>query len=485
MSVSPEPFVTFDAAALSALAPMLALSAGVLLLLGACALRLPRWIGTAAVLLSLGLSFGLEYGLLVGREQPGLVLGGTLVADRATAAWGLIFIAGAALAWLFSRDYYVEDRPFVDEHDALVLTTPVGMMLMAGAQDLIVFFVGLELLSIPLYALAAFRRSRPRSVEAGLKYFLVGAFAAAFFLYGAALVYAGTGSVSLVELRTVGIDTPLALAGVGLIAAGLFFKVSVFPFHLWVPDVYQGSPTPITGLMATGTKAASLAFLLNAAFLLPRGAAEVVAWIALATMAAGNLGALVQEDVKRMLAYSGIAHAGTVLLVVAGIQAGDPEPGAALEAALFYMAAYLFTAAGAFGLLALLERSGERFTTLDSLRGLAKTRPVVSAALSLFLLSLGGMPATGGFLGKYLVFSVAVRAQMVPVAVIAALLSVVALGYYLRVIVAMYMQPAPEGEEPSHPEPPFSALPATAAAGVCALFVVLMGIAPGWFLARM
>jgi NADH-quinone oxidoreductase subunit N len=259
----------------------------------------------------------------------------------------------------------------------------------------------------------------------------------------------------------------------------------VFPFHLWVPDVYQGSPTPIAGLMATGTKAAALAFVLNATFLLPREAAGLIAVIALLTMAAGNLGALVQDDVKRMLAYSGVAHAGTVLLVVAGAQAGDPQPGGAIEAALFYMAAYLFTAAGAFGLLALLERGGERFTSIQSIQGLARTRPVIAACLTLFLLSLGGIPATGGFLGKYLVFSVAVRADMIAIAVIGVLLSVVALGYYLRVIVAMYMQSVSEGLEPSHPEPPFGALPATCAAGLCALLVVLMGVLPGWFLDHM
>ena len=475
----------FDAAGLWAISPMLSLAAGVLLLLLVGVLPLPRWSASAVVALSLGLALGLQYGLLGASEQPGLVLDGTLIANRTTAMWGLIFVAGAGLTWLVSRDYYVQDRPFLTEHDALVLTTPIGMMLMAGAQDLIVFFIGLELLSIPLYALAAFRRSRVRSVEAGLKYFLLGAFAAAFFLYGSALIYTGTGTVSLVELRQTGIDSPLAMAGVGLLVAGLLFKLSVFPFHLWVPDVYQGSPTPITGLMATGTKAAALAFLLNTTFLLPAGAANVVAVVALLTMAAGNLGALVQDDVKRMLAYSGIAHAGTALLVIAGASAGDPEPGAALEAALFYMAAYLFTAAGAFGLLALLERGGERFTTLQSLQGLARTRPVAAAGLTLFLLSLGGIPATGGFLGKYLVFSVAVRADLIAIAVIGILLSVVALGYYLRVIVAMYMQPVSEGLEPAHPEPPFSALPATFGAGLCALFVVLMGVLPGWFLERM
>jgi len=473
----------FDAAGLAAVAPMLALSAGVLALLVTGILPLPKPARAAIVVGSLALAALIELRLLV--APAGLVLDDTLASTPATAIWGMLFVCGTGLAWLFSRDYYEEDRPFVTEHDALMLTTPIGMMLMAGAQDLIVFFIGLELLSIPLYALAAFRRNRARSVEAGLKYFLLGAFAAAFFLYGAALLYTDTGTLSLVKLRETGVGSPLALAGVALLVSSVFFKISVFPFHLWVPDVYEGSPTPVTALMATGTKAAAFAFLLNTAFLLPGSAAMAVALIALLTMAAGNLGALVQTDVKRMLAYSGIAHAGTLLLVVAGSLAGDPRPGGALQAALFYMGAYVFTAAGAFGLIALLERGGERFTSLDSIRGLARSRPWVAAALALFMLSLGGIPATGGFLGKYLVFYTAVRADLVSVAVIGILLSVVALGYYLRVIVAMYMQPVSEGLEPSRPEPAGTAVPATVAAAVCAFFVLAMGVLPGWFLDRM
>jgi NADH-quinone oxidoreductase subunit N len=471
---------TFDAAGLAAISPMLALAAGVLALLVVGILPVPPLARDTVTGATLGLALLLQLGQL--RSPAGLVLDDTFLSSSTSAVWGLIFILGTALTWLFSRGYYREDLPFVGEHDALVLTTPVGMMLMAGAQDLIVFFIGLELLSIPLYALAAFRRNRVRSVEAGLKYFLLGAFAAAFFLYGSALIYTGTGTVSLIELRESGVATPLAMAGVALLAASVFFKISVFPFHLWVPDVYEGSPTPVTGLMATGTKAAGFAFLLNASFLLPASAATGVALIALLTMAAGNLGALVQTDVKRMLAYSGVAHAGTLLLAVAGSLAGDPEPGGAVQAALFYMAAYVFTAAGAFGLIALLERGGDRFTNLESIRGLARSRPWVAAALTLFMLSLGGIPATGGFLGKYLVFYVAVRADLIAVAVVGVLLSVVALGYYLRVIVAMYMQPLGEGLEPSRQEP---ALPATLAAALCAFFVLAMGVLPGWFLDRM
>ncbi|MBM4063498.1 MAG: NADH-quinone oxidoreductase subunit N, partial [Planctomycetes bacterium] len=348
--------------------------------------------------------------------------------------------------------------------------------------------VGLELLSVPLYALAAFRRNRPKSVEAGLKYFLLGAFAAAFFLYGAALLYAVTGSLSLDVFadpaqRAVILAKPMALVGVALLASSLFFKLSVFPFHLWVPDVYEGSPTPVTALMATGTKAAAFAFLVNAAVALPPSTATSLGVIALLTMAAGNLGALVQDDVKRMLAYSGIAHAGTVLLAVAGGLTGDPASGGAIEAGLFYMAAYVATAGGAFGLLAMLEGEGDHMTSIGSLRGLAARRPYVAAALTLFLLSLGGIPATGGFLGKYLVFSVAVRADMVAIAVIGILLSVVALGYYLRVVVAMYMQPAAQG--PAAPQPAPVTLPATFASALCAALVVVMGVLPGWFLSHM
>jgi NADH-quinone oxidoreductase subunit N len=464
----------FDDRAIEAVRPLLALSAGLIVLLvsglfaGLRTLRGPIVVAT--------LVFG---GWLTASNfatQPGLVLDGTYSADRAASAWGLLFVAATLLSWLFSHHYYADDeKPFQLEHDVLMLTTPIGMMLMAGAQNLIVFFVGLEILSIPLYALAAFRRSRARSVEAGLKYFLLGAFAAAFFLYGSSLIYAATGTVQLAEIRAIGIHGALAYAGVALMMASVFFKISVFPFHLWVPDVYQGSPTPVTALMATGTKAAAFAFLLNTMFMLPQSAAPLVAVIALVTMALGNLGALAQTDVKRMLAYSGIAHAGTVLLVVASTLGGDPESSGALHAALFYMGAYVFTAAGAFGLIALLERDGERFTSLESLSGLIHRRPVIASALLLFMLSLGGMPLTGGFLGKWLVFSGLVRAGMIWPAVIGALLSVVALAYYLRLVVVMWMKPASERDTATPIVHGATATPATIAAIVCAAFVLVMG----------
>ncbi|MEO6709775.1 MAG: NADH-quinone oxidoreductase subunit N, partial [Planctomycetota bacterium] len=414
------------------------------------------------------------------RHPIGTVLVNTYVADRVSALWGILFVAATLLAWLFSVHYYRDDRPFQGEHDFLMLVTPLGMILMAGAQDLIVFFVGLEVLSIPLYALAAFRRNNARSIEAGLKYFLLGAFAAAFFLYGAGLIYMASGSVTFADLRGAATSSPVFVAGVGLVMASVFFKVSVFPFHLWVPDVYEGSPTPVTALMATGTKAAAFAFLLNAAFLIPASQAALIVAIAVITMAIGNLGALVQSDVKRMLAYSGIAHAGTILLVVAGYVQGTLLREAAVDAAMFYLGAYVFTAAGAFGLLATLERDGEDVTTFESLKGLAHRRPLVAAAMSLFMLSLGGIPLTGGFLGKWFVFGVSYRAGFVAATVIGALISVVGMAYYLRVIVAMYMQAETKPAAAAHGQA--SALPMALATAVCVAFVIAMGVAPGYFL---
>jgi NADH-quinone oxidoreductase subunit N len=466
----------WDAKAALATAPMLTLTVGIVLLL---MIEILPSLVKARPFIFVGTIVGAAWSLIaISRDDPGYVLDETFLADQTFANWGLIFLFSTLLAWTFAQRYYRtarEGRAFIGEHDILMLTTPIGMMLMAGAQDFIVFFVGLELLSIPLYCLASFRRARNDSVEAGLKYFVLGAFAAATFLFGAALIYVDTGTVSIADLRLAGPQTTLGIAGVALVAASLFFKVSVFPFHLWVPDVYQGSPTPVTVLMATGTKAAGFAVLLNIAFLIPESAQMIVGIIAVITMAVGNLGALVQDDLKRMLAYSGVAHAGTMLLLVA---AQSVSPTDAMSAGLYYMAAYVFTAGGAFGLISWLESDGEHFTKISSLRGLARRRPRVAAALALFMLSLGGIPATGGFLGKWFVFSIAVRADMIGLAIIGILFSVVALGYYLRVVVAIYMEAEPEGQAP----PMTPRLSAAIATGICVAMVLLLGLLPGLFI---
>ncbi len=466
----------FNAEAASAVSPLMAITAGILLLLvsdmfeSLVRFRKPVFLGALALAAACEISHF--------SSAPGLVLSNSFVADNATAMWGMLFIASTAIAWSFGQSYYSHERRFLAEHDVLMLTSTLGMMMMAGAQDLIVFFVGLELLSVPLYALAGFRRTRDDSVEAGLKYFVLGAFGSALFLYGAALLYSGTGHISFIELKETAATSPLALAGVGLIVASILFKISVFPFHMWVPDVYQGSATPVTTFMATSTKAAAFAFLLNAAFLLPESAARILSVIAVLTMVVGNLAALMQTNLKRLLAYSSIAHAGTMLLAIAGSLAGDPEPDGALRAILFYMAAYVFTTGGAFGLISMLEADGERFTEVESIKGLAKKRPGVAAALLVFMLSLGGIPFTAGFLGKWFVFSVAVRAGLVIPAILGVITSVVALGYYLRIVIAMYMEDEPKSQPASVARPLGALIPA----GVCVLMVLVLGVLPGWFL---
>jgi NADH-quinone oxidoreductase subunit N len=472
----------FDAlstpAARMALAPMLAIGIGVLLYLACEIIERLRPARGLVFVGSLAAAAFAEVRILSGERVPGIVFDGTFQADRATALWGMIFIVATLFAWITSHGYYRENRPFKPEHDALMLATPVGMMLMVGARDLVVFFIGLELLSIPLYALCAFRRMRQDSVEAGIKYFLLGSFSSALFLYGAALLYAATGTFSLGALAQADLSTPLALCGLALMTASMLFKVSAFPFHLWTPDVYQGSPTPVTALMSTGTKAAAFGFLIvQLTPILPSSGRGTMAVLALLTMLLGNLGALVQSNLKRMLAYSSVAHAGTLLLLVAAGM-GNIDSNGALVAALYYLGGYLFTAMGAFGLLALLESDGEHFTDLDSLRGLSRSRPVVAALLALFMLSLGGIPATAGFLGKWFVFTALVRADMIGVAIIGALLSTVALGYYLRVIVVLYMQAPPEGLEP----PRTRRLSADLVALTCGLFVLAMGLFPSLFL---
>ncbi len=461
---------------LVAAGPMIALAVGALLLLVADIARPLRAMRPLFFLAGIGVSAALLFGQF--SNEPGLVLEGTLLANRTTALWGIVFLLSTLLAWIYSLGYYRgEESKLSGEHDFLMLVTPIGMMLMVGAQDLLIFFLGLELLSIPLYALAAFQRGRSASIEAGIKYFLLGTFATGLLLYGTSLLYVGEGTLSIAELTRMPPTSAISLFGVALIASSVFFKVSVFPFHLWVPDVYQGAPTPVTALMATGTKAAAFGFLISAALLLPAQSATLVAVIALLTILVGNLGALMQEDLKRMLAYSGVAHAGTLLLVVGGLLASDsPDATAnATNAALFYMGAYVFGATGAFGILALLENDGARFTRLASLRGLARSRPGAAAALALFMLSLGGIPATGGFFGKWFVFSILIEADMIGIAIAGALLSVVALAYYLRVIIALYMQPAPEGELPPRTVRPLSAGVATL---VCVAGTLLMGIMP-------
>ena len=358
-----------------------------------------------------------------------------------------IFLGAAALTVLFSFRYLEREQLLAPEYYPLLLFAVLGMMLMGGGEDLMVIFLGLELMSISVYVLAGFNRRSPRAAEAALKYFLLGAFASAFLLYGIALMYGATGTTNLtligVQVTTLGVGhLPLLLIGVGLLLVGFGFKVAAVPFHMWAPDVYDGAPTPITGFMATGVKAAAFAALFRVvieALGATGGWPVIVAGLAVATMIGGNLIALAQRSVKRMLAYSSVAHAGYLLVAVVSGGTGS-------AAFLFYLVAYGITTIAAFALLAAKGKGGESDVRVDDLSGLSTSRPWLALALTIAMLSLLGFPGTAGFMGKWYILVAAVGAGHTTLAIILVLTSVVSAGYYLPLVMAMYMKPAPHAE---------------------------------------
>jgi NADH-quinone oxidoreductase subunit N len=356
-----------------------------------------------------------------------------------------LLLGTAALTVLVSQAYLEREHLLAPEYYVLLLFATLGMMLMAGGADLIVVFLGLELMSLCVYVLAGINRHSAPSAEAALKYFLLGAFASGFLLYGIALVYGATGTTNLtligVQVRTLDVaSSPMLLIGLGLLLVGFGFKVAAVPFHMWAPDVYDGSPTPVTGYMATAVKAAAFAALfrvLAEAFPAVPVWQHVVWWLAVVTMVVGNLTALAQRTVKRMLAYSSIAHAGYLLVAVAA----GPDGGAA--SFLFYLVAYTLMTLAAFALLAAKGRDGERDVLIDDLAGLGAERPWLALALAVCMLSLLGFPGTAGFIGKWYILVAATTARQSGLAAVLVLTSVVSAGYYLPVIMAMYMKPEP------------------------------------------
>jgi NADH-quinone oxidoreductase subunit N len=364
-------------------------------------------------------------------------------------ATAVVFLLGALGAVLLAVGYLGRERILVPEFYPLVLFATVGMLLMGGAADLIVVFLGLELMSISVYVLAGIRRRSAASAEAALKYFLLGAFASGFLLYGIALVYGATGSTNLYTIALQLMDSqvvgrPMLGFGIALLLVGFGFKVSAAPFHMWAPDVYDGAPTPVTAFMAAAVKAAGFAALVRIA-MIAFGEASVawqttIWWLAVLTMLVGNLVALAQRRLKRMLAYSSIAHAGYLLVAVA---AASPAGGSAF---VFYALAYTAMTVGAFAVLAAVGRDGESDLLIDDLDGLAARRPWVAFVMTVFMLSLLGFPATAGFIGKWLILSAAVDAGQTSLAILLVLASVLSAGYYLPVVMAMYMKPAQDDE---------------------------------------
>ncbi|MDQ1374270.1 MAG: NADH-quinone oxidoreductase subunit [Actinomycetota bacterium] len=382
-------------------------------------------------------------------------------------------VLGALLAESYVRR---EDLP-APEFFVLLLLSASGGMLMASANDLIVLFLGLEILSIALYVLAGYHARREASREAAMKYFVLGAFSSAIFLYGIALTYGATGTTNLGEIAVFLSNNVLShngvlLAGMGLMLVGLGFKVAAVPFHTWTPDVYQGSPSPVTGFMAAAAKAAGFAGLLRVFFSglssLQLDWRPVVFVMAVLTLAVGSVLALVQTDVKRMLAYSSISHAGYVLV---GLQAASKK---GIAGSLFYLLAYTFMVLGSFAVVTLVGRRGDAHHSLDDYRGLAARRPGLALVFTVFLMAQAGVPFTSGFLAKFYVIAAAVDRHSYALAIVAMLGAAVAAFFYLRIVILMY-GPAAEGEEPAA-----IAIPRTAGAAlaICLAFTVVVGLLP-------
>ncbi|HDY67266.1 MAG TPA: NADH-quinone oxidoreductase subunit N [Candidatus Scalindua sp.] len=368
----------------------------------------------------------------------------TFVVDNYSVFFNFIFLVSTAIVILMSVSYIKQEGINYGEYYTLILFATMGMMLMAGGSDLITIFLGLEIMSISLYVLAGFRRNRLDSNEASLKYFLLGAFATGFLLYGIAMLYGATGTTNIKEIAAFlannpALSNPMIIMGSSLLIIGFGFKIACVPFHKWTPDVYEGAPTAITAFLSAGPKAAAFAvffrvFLVSLPALEPKW--SMILWVlAVLTMTVGNVVAIAQTNIKRMLAYSSIAHAGYALIaIVAANSLGTASM-------LFYMLAYIFMNLGAFAVVIVLGRKGEENLMIEDYNGLGYKHPLLAITMSIFMFSLAGIPPLAGFVGKFYIFSAAIKSGYVVLAVIGVLNSVIAVYYYLRVTVAMYMKP--------------------------------------------
>jgi NADH-quinone oxidoreductase subunit N len=416
--------------------------------------------------------------------QAGPAFGGMLMVDGFATFFRVLLMVVGILTVLPSYGFLARQDAETGEFHALLLFSIAGQSLMVAANELIVVFIGLEISSIASYVLAGYLRDDKRANESSLKYFLLGSFATAFFLYGVAVIYGCTGTINLTAVRAAltGQDAPSTLF-VGLAAAlmfvGLAFKVSAAPFQIWAPDVYQGAPTPVAAFLSAGPKAAAFAVFLRifmSAFEPIAHGWEPLVWgSALLSMIIGNFAALLQTDIKRMLAYSSVAHAGYVMVA---LTAAPTTPDGGVAAAMFYLAAYALMNIGAFAAVSHISGRGERSTAIDDLAGLGQRQPMMAAMLTIFLLSLIGVPLTGGFFGKFYIFRAALESHLVWLTVIGLLTSAVAAFYYLRVLVVMYMHEP--GEAALKVEPPSAAL--RAALILPAIGTLFLGIFPNWVL---
>jgi NADH-quinone oxidoreductase subunit N len=487
---------------LNAALPAITLGLGAMILL-LVDLFLPedrkRW---TPILALCGISASLIMTLFTYNPERSDAFAGLFVGDAFTNFLNIVTLIAAFLTVVISTDYLRRTNTQHGEYYVLLLLSTTGAMFMIGANDLIVIFIALELLSIPLYVLAAFRVTDGtrntwvlKSEESGMKYFILGAFASAFLVYGAALVYGATGSTNLTEIfakvpevlaDTTTSGTFLLLAGAALSLVGLGFKVAAVPFHMWTPDVYDGSPTPVTAFMSVVAKIGGFAALLRlmviglSSFTLTTGESAVwqntVEVIAALTLILGNVVAVSQTNIKRLLAYSSIAHAGYMLMAIAAVGGETIAPGvsnSAAQAIAVYMIAYMFTNIGAFAVVTALEKDDGTGVNLDDFIGLYNTRPGLSVAMAIFMLSLTGIPLTAGFMGKWLVFGAAVQSGLIVLAVIGVLTSVISAFYYIRLVVNMFLL----GEPGKGNEAIGATMPVRAAIYASVAGVLIIGIA--------
>jgi NADH-quinone oxidoreductase subunit N len=414
-------------------------------------------------------------------SMPGPAFGGLLVVDGFATFFRVVVFGVGIFTILQSFSFLKRQQAETSAFHALLLFSIAGQSIMAAANDLIIIFIGLEISSIASYILAGYLRDDKRANEAALKYFLLGSFATGFFLYGVALIYGETGTINLSAVRAaiIGPNAPLpAMVSVAaaLMFVGLAFKVSAFPFQIWAPDVYQGAPTPVSAFLSAGPKAAAFAIFLRifmTAFEPIGQDWAPLVWVsALLSMIVGNFAALLQSNIKRMLAYSSIAHAGYVMVALTtGSDAG-------IAAVMFYLAAYSCMNVGAFAVVSHLSGKDERYQSIEDFAGLGQKQPFVAAMLTIFLLSLIGVPLTGGFFGKFYIFKAALESNLVWLTVLGLLTSAVAAYYYLRILVMMYFREPGDAAPAAEPlTPAFSAALILPAIGT-----LVLGIFPGWVL---
>jgi len=409
--------------------------------------------------------------LLILPEGKLVTFGGSFVVDDFARFLKILALIGSAAAIAMSLDYVQRERQHRFEYSVLILLSTLGMMMLISAADLIALYLGLELMSLPLYVVAASHRDQLRSTEAGLKYFVLGALSSGMLLYGASLIYGFTGTVTFA-----GIAQAASHGGVGLIFgvvflfAGFCFKVSAVPFHMWTPDVYEGAPTPVTAFFAAAPKVAGIAMFVRAAVVAFPGITtqwqQIIVFVAIASMLLGAFAAIGQRNIKRLMAYSSIGHMGYALI---GLAAGTPE---GVQGVLLYMAIYVTMTLGVFAVILSMRRSTGMVESIDQLSGLARTHPTTAFLLAMLLFSMAGVPPLAGFFAKFYVFLAAIKAGFYILAVIGVLASVVGAYYYLAIVKIMYFDEAVEG---------FSAMPLElkVVLTVCGLFNILFFLYPG------